>query len=75
MCSEKSPVRGTKKLTHTLTLFGLVGLSGCEKSEFCQDLTGTWEIFGSGGAIAGQGVSYDFLLCPNVLFGQIIKYF
>jgi hypothetical protein len=37
----------------------LIGLSSCEKSEFRQDLTGTWEIFGSGGGISGQGASYD----------------
>jgi hypothetical protein len=40
----------------------LIGLPSCEKSEFRQDLTGTWEIFRSGGGIAGQGASYDFNL-------------
>ena len=49
-----------KRLTLFVMVTVLLLMTTCEKSEFRQDLTGTWEIFGSAGGIAGQGASYDF---------------
>ena len=49
-----------KRLTLIVLVPVLFLLTTCEKSEFRQDLTGTWKIFGSGGGISGQGASYDF---------------
>jgi len=49
-----------KRLTLIVMVTVLFLMTTCEKSGFRQDLTGTWEIFGSGGGISGQGASYNF---------------
>jgi len=48
-----------RTLKTILVIASLILLS-CEKSEFNANVTGDWNIYGSGGGIFGQGSTYSF---------------